>query len=164
MIYQHTHAWIFDVSPHTGEPKRLTSRLVKPGETLERYDPMYKDGLYVWNDITQRCVYSEGQSRAVQPARTAKAIGRITIEAIKRYDVRDISEAEARAEGFARSVDFLMIWCKMHDKQVVLPIIPDYETGLITWANMQDCLAARPAKHYDAWQLAICPEVIRRRG
>ncbi|KKK57384.1 hypothetical protein LCGC14_3055000, partial [marine sediment metagenome] len=34
MIFQHTHKWIFDVSPATGQPKTHTRRIVKRGQKL----------------------------------------------------------------------------------------------------------------------------------
>jgi len=163
MIFQHTWQWLFEPSPHTGELKTLTSRIMKPRdiETNEFGNELNCaiNGLYlpvldaIRDRDTWRIKWQIGKIYAIQPARTQKAIGRFTIIEIKRYDVRDISEPEARAEGFARSVDFLMTWCRMHDKGVMLPIIPDYETGLIAWADMEGSLSIRPAYRYQAWQL-----------
>lgn len=166
MIFQHTWQWLFEPSPHTGELKTLTSRIVKPNDLANRWHLNGNDDTTI-NEVLRprkkptkysdvwRQVYGVDKTYSIQPARTAKAIGRFTLLEICEYDVRDISEQEARAEGFARSVDFLMTWCRMHDKNVLLPIIPDYDTGLIAWADMEDSLSIRPADRYQAWQLRL---------
>ena len=70
---------------------------------------------------------------------------RIRITDIRREDVRKISEADARAEGFTSSLEFLRVWCGMHDK------------GAIKASQAGDylMLGARPAALYDAWALTF---------
>jgi hypothetical protein len=69
----------------------------------------------------------------------------IRITDIRREDVRTISEADAHAEGFTSSLEFLRVWCSMHDK------------GAIKASQAGDylMLGARPAALYDAWALTF---------
>lgn len=96
-----------------------------------------------------------GRTYAVQPARAKNAIARIRITDIRREDVRLISEADAQAEGFKTATEFFLTWCKMHDKRLLLPIIPNYDTGSIVWHGARNELMSRPAKHYAAWVLTF---------
>lgn len=68
------------------------------------------------NDDSWRTIYQVGKTYAVQPSRTAKAIARIRITDIRREDVRKISQADAKAEGFANEIEFWKTWYGMHDK------------------------------------------------
>lgn len=64
---------------------------------------------------------------------------RIRILSIKREDVRNISNEDVRAEGYAHARDFLHVWASMHD--------PAIERG--TWGEKK--LMERPVERYDAW-------------
>lgn len=84
---------------------------------------------------------------------------RIRITEIRLEDVRNISNADVRAEGFRSEGEFFMTWCRMHDKEQPLPVIPAYVTGAIEWHGAHDELALRPDERYAAW--AITFEVVR---
>lgn len=142
MMFIHTWQQVMDGS------KTITSRLQKPGEFLHT-GVMNIETVFTKNG--QHPKWQVGKSYAVQPARTAKAIGRIQITAIRAYDVRDITADEARREGFQDIGDFWFTWVSMHDK-----------SWLETYRYAHDCdylheygFYKRPEKHYSAWQLTF---------
>lgn len=151
MIFQHTWEKVL-----TGE-KSQTRRLVKPGEYL---DSLYYDGRHdIVRAANNRIVHATSisfepeKTYAVQPGRGKAAVARIRILSIRREDVREISDADVEAEGFQTASDFFIAWVKMHDKSVITPIIPDYDTGAIIWQGVRPTLATRPAERYQAWVL-----------
>ena len=85
---------------------------------------------------------------------------RICITAIRREDVRNISEADARAEGFESPSDFLATWCTMHDsvwaKRERCFIAPS--SDLIVKALLDE-MRTRPSTRYTAWALSF--ELVR---
>jgi hypothetical protein len=62
-----------------------------------------------------RIIWEVGKDFAVQPGRGKRAVARITITAI-RYCERagDISEGDARAEGFATADDFRAVYARLN--------------------------------------------------
>lgn len=58
--------------------------------------------------------YKTGRDYAVQERRGGKALGRILVNAVWREYVQDISEEDARAEGFASRNGFLNRWHNMY--------------------------------------------------
>ncbi len=121
MIFQHTHDWIFDVSPATGQPKTHTRRIVKRGQKLVQH--IDEDGLDLPVVISAAGVrlHYGGQIVAAQPGRSMKGDGKIRILDIQQQDVRNITNNDARAEGFYHSLDFLITWCGMHDIGMAFP-------------------------------------------
>ena len=65
---------------------------------------------------------------------------RIRILTIRRQDVREISEADARAEGYEYRSAFLRAWCQMHCKKAL---------------TTEGTLQSRPAKFFQAWALTF---------
>ena len=69
---------------------------------------------------TRRIIRSErppckvGGTVAVQPGRGKKAVGRIMVTALSRVRLGSITEADARAEGFANRGEFIETWRRMH--------------------------------------------------
>ncbi|MBE2182215.1 MAG: ASCH domain-containing protein [Anaerolineae bacterium] len=57
-----------------------------------------------------------GKTYAIQPARHARAVGRIRVQKIERQPVRKITDAEARAEGSADRQAFFDLWTEVHGK------------------------------------------------
>lgn len=133
MIFQHTHAWITGISPHTGLPKTQTRRMVARGgewvmvQDQERPIRWYaNDGLLtitapilsVWLERPGKpphLRYGVGKTYAVQPGRGQRAVGRFALRSIGYAKAAgDISEADARAEGFASPDDFRAVWQQMH--------------------------------------------------
>lgn len=110
MIFQHTHEWITGVSPHTGRPKTQTRRLAAGYHFIQvpdgRITHVHKNGRLRWQ---------LGDDYAVQPGRGRKAVARIRLSIIRLEDVREISLADAQAEGFADVAGFLEVWRLMHD-------------------------------------------------
>lgn len=163
MIFQFTHEWVLDKSPHTGKPKTHTRRIFKPGD--------YYVAACAWvvnsNQKDHRPRYKEKAVVAVQPGRGVKAAGHVRIAEIAMYpqDVRGISTAQARDEGFADEIQFLNAWMRMHDPNKQFYFADD---GLFHyWANRWDkwvavsatafwgMLLNRPDDRYQAWDLAL---------
>jgi hypothetical protein len=69
------------------------------------------------------CRYRVGHTYAVQPKRGARSKGRIQILAASRQRLGDLTDQEAKAEGFPSRVAFFRYWAKLyervdHDEQV----------------------------------------------
>ena len=167
MIFQHTHKWIFDVSPATGQPKTHTRRIVKRGQKLVNH--IGEDGFdlpVVISSAGTRLHYG-GQIVAVQPGRTMKGDGNIRILEIQQQDVRNITNNDARAEGFYHALDFLITWCGMHDLGMKgFPFQPPTQISLPsklffaesqpwpnrnTWSDWTEVLLKQPNSHYQAF-------------
>lgn len=169
MIFQHTHEWIFAPSPHTGQPKTQTSRIVKPGDSFAYKRPngaigcVYADSNlgftaqgyeidYVF-DAKNHIRWQVGKTYAVQPGRGQKSNGRILVKRIQRRDILTITRMFARFEGFYDETMFWDTWVWMHDRSW-------YEA--FAYANDCDYLREygffdRPPKRYDAWVLTFKP-------
>ena len=133
MIFQHTWQQVLDGT------KTQTRRLVKPGEWVG----------YIGKDVlsgTGRTVYEVGKTYAVQPGRGQAAVGRIRITSIRQEDVRQISKADALAEGFSGPLEFLRVWCGMHDPAAIK------QAGS---AGDYLQIGDRPAERYQAWALTF---------
>jgi len=90
MIFQYMWQQVLDGT------KTQTRRIVKPGEVL-RFDPNP-----VYNAVHHmggHAKWQTGNTYAVQPGRTQKAIARIEITAIRQERVQDISDEDVIAEG-----------------------------------------------------------------
>lgn len=174
MIFQHTYQAVLD------KRKTQTRRLIKP-KTGHKIFAGYLNGKDVITAIvsapisamqqgTARTLYEVGKTYAIQPARGKKAIGRIRLLSIKQEDVRCISGEDVKAEGFEHRLDFLSVWCFMHDKECQFKRVDDsfdgtwsYDigsktTGLAGLADdlcMYSYLAARPNELYQAWALTF---------
>ncbi len=134
MIFKHTHTWVTGVSPHTGEPKTQTRRpcsyaedvvLLEGMKTWRVRDGMYhRDGVSILSVRRQdRTLYETHRTYAVQPGRGVKAVARVLIEHIGFSMVaEDISEEDARAEGFATPDDFRQVWRALYgERGLALP-------------------------------------------
>jgi len=143
--------------------KTETSRIVKPGDYTfmcgERPAPWPARGIVplysdVWgerqtpDDPQRRLIHwikwQQDKDYAIQPARGVHSVGRYRVEAIWRQDVRDLTEAQRKAEGFKSMTEFWTIWCQMHDARFQL-------TGGKWWTD----LIHRPAERYQAWRMTI---------
>lgn len=102
----------------------------------------YRGDNPLWDKETRWDVPCDGQNEWWTPLR-------IRILAIRREDVRNISEDDARAEGYDNTISFLIAWCTMHDKQA----FPKSITPDRYWR--ETLLAERPADRYDAWALTF---------
>lgn len=146
--FQFTHSLLYVPNPATGQLKTLTSRLVhsEPDGTSVRGEMIqFPNGIptVVRGDGVKWVVkWQVGKDYAIQPGRGMKATGRYQVLAIRRYDVRTITNDEARREGFINRYDFLRLWVSLYDKPV-----------LDTWQEY--LLAQRPDKRYDAWQISF---------
>ncbi len=168
MIFQHTHDWIFDVSPATGQPKTHTRRIVKRGQKLVNHIGDDGHDLPVVISAAGIRLHYVGQEVAAQPGRIMKGDGKIRILDIQQQDVRNITNNDARAEGFYHSLDFLITWCGMHDIGMRFPIVPPTQTSNVSlqflnhqsngypkqmkWASwVEGVLMQRPDSHYRAF-------------
>jgi len=57
-----------------------------------------------------RCPWAVGKDYAVQPGRSRESVGRIAVTRIEESAIRDITFAEACAEGFRTTADFARSW------------------------------------------------------
>jgi hypothetical protein len=132
--------------------KTQTRRPVKPGETLEPY-PL---SALRTNEEWQLAVFLPsgqvkwgiGRTYAVCPGRGKKQVARIRVLDRRREDVRNISEADAMAEGFSNDRLFLMTWCEFYDPRG-LDILNQYS------GESLGILTIRPDHLYDAWALTF---------
>lgn len=166
MIFQHTIDKVL-----SGE-KTMTRRIVKAGQryqsdyaTKHGYAPAVVDG-------KGRLVWLRGYDYAVSAGRGKKGVARIRITGIRREDVRHISEADVKAEGFRDRYHFMQTWASMWDKKFQL----DYYDGII-WqfkgvgdsncyseypregfveGNFKAALMSRPSEFYQAWAITFC--------
>ena len=109
-------------------------------------------------DAQEQVKYEVGRKYAVQPGRGQKAVARIQITDIRREDVRDISDADVKAEGFADKKEFLLVWASMHDKA----FFKDYSSFYLGTAGLAEeqwyerkyqGVFSRTTHFYDAWVL-----------
>jgi hypothetical protein len=114
MIFQHTGQWVLDRSPHTGEPKTQTRRPAKRGDFIITTPGAPHDHTIVAVERNGRLLYEVGRTYAIQPGRGKHSLGRFRLLAIKHEQARGISEADARAEGFASPAAFQEIWTKLY--------------------------------------------------
>lgn len=149
MLFQHTWSKVLN-----GE-KTQTRRIRKPGDEFFPEDLGMPSAVMHKGFSAYRLMWEVGRTYAVQTGRTQPGVARIRITSIRCEDVREISEADVKAEGFETASDFFITWCKMHDKGQMLPIIPDYYTGSIVWQGVRSELQQRPAERYMAWALTF---------
>lgn len=79
-------------------------------------------------------------SRGYYPAR-------IRITAIRREDVRNITNDDLRAEGFSDYKGFMLAWCLKHDKTAYRALASEE-----VWHGKQ-YFDERPGQYYQAWAL-----------
>lgn len=104
MIFQYT------LAPLLSGAKTATSRLAKPGESVE----YARNGSIAAVKSHGRDKYRVGKTYAVQPGRTQPAIARIKLLGIKGQRVSETSIAEANQEGFESREAFLAQWREIH--------------------------------------------------
>lgn len=142
MIFQHT--WEMVLSGR----KTRTCRVVKGGDAVTTNGNGEIVQVLSYKNGRSRVRWQVGDTYAVQPQRTAKAIARIRITAIEKRDVRELTDVEIAEEGFDTRAAFLYTWCQMHDKKAVkaCEMSPEgyYRASL---------LDARPSEYYQAWCL-----------
>lgn len=112
-----------------------------------------------------RDIYLVGKTYAVQPEYRKRAVARIRILRIRREDVRQISDADVKAEGFTSAARFFDTWIGMHDPKLNQQIghwfvsrraaVSAEDAANIYRLQMQD----RPAERYEAWALTF--EVVK---
>lgn len=169
--------------------KTQTRRIVKPRDFYEPEDvPVSAPaGVFRWrepDDGSSVPVFIVAKSYAVQPERTKPGVWwhpgkpedgwydsshppigaplRIRITAIRREDVRTISEDDARAEGYKSAEKFLWDWAGMHDLKAAeeadaacLPERQHPDFSLDSATILRIALKYRPAHLYDAWVLTF---------
>ncbi len=105
-----------------------------------------------------RIIYQVGKTYAVQPGRGKPAVARIQITDIRREDVRNISDGDAKAEGFDSVPSFYFVWASIHDKAYVKAIatLNPADTWIPSIHGPWGAgLSRRPAALYDAWVLTF---------
>lgn len=118
--------------------------------------------LYDENFKCKRRKWVVGSAYPVQPGRGEKSVGRIQITGIRLEDVRQISEGDAKAEGFKSIDDFLATWVMMHDKSMNIRFDNRIPGGFWTFKHasawdgcdygmLPKVLNKRPSQRYQAW-------------
>ncbi len=74
-----------------------------------------------WEDAP--CRYKAGKTYAVQPGRATKSIGRIRVLSVRPELMTDLTEDEARKEGFADIGGFVAKWLAIYGKGSWLDIV-----------------------------------------
>lgn len=62
----------------------------------------------------RRCSYKVGKTYAVQPGRGKHAIGRLRVTDVRFQRVGEISDSDARREGFSSADEFVAYWRGLH--------------------------------------------------
>ena len=144
MIFQHTFQKVLD-GTKTQTRRRITGDWVRgTGDiAIDCVLVADKTGKY-------RKKHYVGQELAVQPGRGKKQVARIRITAIRREDVRDISDEDGQAEGFLGLCDFAKTWHRMHDTDdhVISKIVSSMSRE--TWRHLT---RDKPDGMFDAWVL-----------
>ena len=90
--------------------KTQTCRIAKPNETAVHAS----SGAIIAVTVNEHDKYRVGKTYAVQPARAKPAVARIGLTGIDRKQIRDITLAEAQAEGYSTREEFFEIWRTIH--------------------------------------------------
>ncbi len=116
MIFQHTLDKVL-----SGE-KTQTRRIQKAGQWALKgeWDTKLKDFPTIAIVHESRTLYEVGSTYAVQGGRGQKGIARILITDIRAEDVRNISDDDVKAEGFASHSEFNNVWCAMYEPKILL--------------------------------------------
>lgn len=134
---------------------------------LQHYNSSaFTDNGVIWQvyntDKIRASTWTVGKTYAIQPGRGKKSVGRIQITGIRHEDVRNISEDDAKTEGFAYTTEFLSKWAEMHDGGFNFyfdPNIVDYRVwhdrrwDAVGYDTLLEILASRPSERYQAWVL-----------
>lgn len=139
--------------------KTQTRRLVKLGD----YHVPVSESVF---NARHRLRFATQTERAAQPGRGKCGIAIIRILEIRREDVREISETDARAEGFPSVMDFLQTWTWIHDPAMHFAFSEDdqryhYWAGRqLRWQSGDDAdiyamICKRPPERYNAWPLTF---------
>lgn len=161
MIFQHTHKWVIDKSPHTGLPKTQSRRLSGPKDIVYRYEvvdgyttySLFGHGEIAGVKRNGNWLYKVGKDYAVQPGRGMREVGRIEILEIRQEDVRFIQPECIQCEGFKSMFEFLKVWTAMHDQAISRLFEPSLFNQDNPFAVIDDIFTTRPARFYDAWVL-----------
>ena len=107
--------------------KTQTRRPVRDNERFEPADAFVENGRIVvqppmvWADResagkSDRVRWYVGCTYAVQPGRGKRAIGRIRLLGIRDEWLHDISDSDARAEGFSGRDEFEQVWRALYPR------------------------------------------------
>ena len=149
--------------------KTQTRRVVKPHEQLigcmpgTRFHQCVAQTLIIGDrTVPHRIKWQVGKSYAICPGRTLKSVGRIHVLSLRLdEDVRQISTADAQAEAFLSTRDFLSTWIHLNDRTA--NACWDFPAQRWIWYtarrwhhsnrgdDWQAYLASRPADRYRAW-------------
>lgn len=112
MIFSHTLELVLSgVKMQSRRLKKPTHHLIVQGD-LVRVESITTRG--------RRIMYQVGKTYAVQPGRTQKAVAYIRLTGLREETVQDISEADARAEGFESREAFFAAWHTIHGQKAKL--------------------------------------------
>lgn len=142
------------------ESGKKTLHLFPPrkGEELIEYR-----AIYVQRGGTWHLKFETGQTRNVQTSTGSGAVGAVRITQISHIDdVRQLTDAQITATGYASRHEFLLRWAQLHARStyhrfgswMVSSFVKDPAKLEAAWANMFAHSTA-PSDHWDAWALQI---------
>lgn len=117
-------------------------------------------------------VWQVGQAYAIQPGRGIHSVGRYKVLDVWLQDVRTVSTAQIKAEGFWNKdtrgeegyYHFMRTWIAMYDRQFEFrfdPSLVDYRVregrihDITSWGTVKQMIENRPAERYLAWRMSI---------
>jgi hypothetical protein len=100
--------------------KRKKTQTRRPFKDGDRFSSLLQGVLRITRGGQERLQWKVGKWYALQPGRGKKGVGFIEVTEIRFEDVRDISQADAVAEGFETPLDFLAVWISFYDPLVRL--------------------------------------------
>lgn len=133
--------------------KTQTRRLRKSGD---EYTRTMTQGKHPERRVYQvyrnnRLLWQCGKTYAVCPGRGKPQVARFKLQIMRWEDVRQISGANSRAEGFRNRLEFWLTWCGFHDPKAIDAINHALYHGL----QPIKALNLRSEKLYQAWALTF---------
>jgi hypothetical protein len=173
----------FQFKPHLVDLIKdlLKTQTRRPFKEGDRFSALLQGVLRITGSGQERLQWKVGKRYALQPGRGKKGVGFIEVSEIRFEDARDISQADAVAEGFETPMDFLAVWCSFYDQAVTLEKLDDGRWRLMLKSDTQDLrgpglklkvtsravevedtaavilrlLKTRPANLYKAWAISF---------
>jgi hypothetical protein len=155
----------FQFKPHLVDLIKdlLKTQTRRPFKEGDRFSALLQGVLRITGSGQERLQWKVGKRYALQPGRGKKGVGFIEVSEIRFEDARDISQADAVAEGFETPMDFLAVWCSFYDPYIRLEKLDDGRWSICFTSDIvgdADQILAlikqrRPASLYKAWAISF---------
>lgn len=160
----------YAVQPGRGQPavwwRERDGEIEYAHTALFEQDALFIEEYGAIDPATTYWEYAEGETHILERMEFQPA--RIRITGIRREDVRQISEADAKAEAFGGIIPFLQTWHAMHDPKVrIVPyfyedmclyLLPNKSQACMKFSAIKgyhDAYFPQHAARYDAWALTF---------